>query len=52
VLDRLVEVLLASETVDGSQVYALAGRAVPERGEGMTVAPDRATSTALPPVPA
>ena len=51
VLDRLVEVLLASETVDGSQVYALAGRAVPERGEGMTVAPDRATSTALP-VPA
>lgn len=52
VLDRLVEVLLASETVDGSQVYALAGRAVPERGEGMTVAPDRAASTALPPVPA
>ncbi|MGO9912788.1 MAG: ATP-dependent zinc metalloprotease FtsH [Acidimicrobiales bacterium] len=50
VLDRLVDLLLATETVDGSQVYALAGRAVPERGEGMTMAPDRA-SPAAPPVP-
>lgn len=44
VLDQLVQLLLANETVDGSQVYALAGRAVPESGSGVTVAPDRAAS--------
>jgi cell division protease FtsH len=46
VLDELVQHLLTSETVDGSEVYELAGRAVPTGGEGMTVAPDRAVSAA------
>jgi cell division protease FtsH len=39
-LDRLVDLLLANETVDGSQVYALAGRPEPEvAAGGMTMAP-------------
>jgi cell division protease FtsH len=41
VLNELVEHLLTNETVDGSDVYELAGRPVPTGGEGMTVAPDR-----------
>ncbi|MGO9196197.1 MAG: ATP-dependent zinc metalloprotease FtsH [Acidimicrobiales bacterium] len=45
VLDKLVELLLANETVNGEEVYALAGRTEPVRGEGMTVAPDRVAST-------
>ena len=44
VLERLVELLLLQETVDGAQVYALAGRPSPELAGGMTVAPDRANS--------
>ncbi len=44
VLDRLVELLVAEETVDGSQIYALAGRTEPEMGSGVTVAPSRATA--------
>ncbi len=44
VLDRVVDELLAKETIDGSDVYALAGRAEPAGGTGMTVAPDRAIS--------
>jgi cell division protease FtsH len=44
VLDQLVQQLLTDETVDGSAVYALAHRAEPTDGEGMTVAPNRATS--------
>jgi cell division protease FtsH len=39
VLDELVDLLVRDETVDGSAVYALAGRAEPESGPGMTVAP-------------
>jgi cell division protease FtsH len=46
VLDQLVQLLLAHETVDGSEVYALAHRPQPAGGEGMTVAPGRATSVA------
>jgi cell division protease FtsH len=49
-LDKLVDVLLAEETVDGSQVYEIAGRPEPQRGEGMTLAPDRAAATAAPKV--
>jgi cell division protease FtsH len=45
VLDELVQHLIVKETVDGSEVYALAHRPVPTGGEGMTVAPDRASST-------
>jgi cell division protease FtsH len=44
VLDRVVDELLANETIDGSDVYALAGRAEPAGGTGTTVAPDRAVS--------
>jgi len=38
--------LLAQETVDGSEVYAIAGRPEPTSGHGqsMTVAPDRAAA--------
>jgi len=46
VLDHLVELLVAKETVDGSEIYALAGRPEPVGGAGMTVAPDRSVSTA------
>jgi cell division protease FtsH len=45
VLDELVQHLLVNETVDGSDVYALAHRPVPSGGEGMTVAPGRASSS-------
>ena len=41
VLEHLVEALLAKETVDGAEVYALAGRAVPTDGGGRTISPDR-----------
>jgi cell division protease FtsH len=47
VLDELVQHLLAKETVEGSEVYGLAGRPVPSDGEGMTVAPSRAAATAV-----
>lgn len=42
VLDQLVQLLLNRETVDGSEIYRLAGRPQPSGGEGMTLAPDRA----------
>jgi cell division protease FtsH len=35
VLDRLVALLIAEETVDGAQIYALAGRSTPGAGAGM-----------------
>jgi cell division protease FtsH len=44
VLDHLVELLIAEETVDGAQIYALAGRTEPAAGSGLTVAPNRAAS--------
>ena len=37
-LDRLVELLLEKETVDGSEVYAIAGRAQPS-APGVVEAP-------------
>ena len=41
-LDRLVELLLDQETVDGAAVYGLIGRAEPsEPGTGATIAPHR-----------
>ena len=46
VLDRLVDLLLAKETVDGSEVYALAGRSEPVGGAGVTMAPDRKVAAA------
>ena len=50
-LDELVQLLLANETVDGSEVYALAGRPEPAAaGAGMTMAPDRASSVKPEPV--
>jgi cell division protease FtsH len=44
VLDELVELLLANETVDGSAVYELAGRPEPTDGAGRTLAPERAAA--------
>jgi cell division protease FtsH len=44
VLDRLVDLLTTEETVDGSQIYALAGRTEPAGGSGLTVAPSRTAS--------
>ena len=54
VFDRLVAVLTKKETVEGSEVYALAGRTEPSVGRGRTIAPDRAVSaqTAGPTEPA
>ena len=54
VLDRLVELLLARETVDGAEVYALTGRPAPKStGTSVTVGPARtgavARAEALPP---
>ncbi len=45
-LRQLVELLVAQETVDGTQVYAIAGVAEPSRTDvGTTVAPQRAAVT-------
>jgi cell division protease FtsH len=44
VLDQLVQLLLTDETVEGSEIYALAGRTEPTGGEGVTVAPERASA--------
>ena len=51
-LDRLVQLLVANETVDGSEVYALAGRPEPVigTGSGVTMAPERAAAAASQPV--
>jgi cell division protease FtsH len=51
VLDKLVQLLLTQETVDGSEVYALAGRPEPAGGEGMTMAPGRAVQVDGKPTP-
>jgi cell division protease FtsH len=52
VLDRLVELLMTNETVDGSQIYALAGRPEPATSVGgMTMAPDRAAAVPRPAPP-
>jgi cell division protease FtsH len=44
-IDKLVALLVANETVDGSVVYEIAGRSEPASAGGMTVAPDRTSST-------
>ncbi len=41
VLDKLVNLLVANETVYGSDIYELADRSEPASGIGMTMAPDR-----------
>ncbi|MGH3301431.1 MAG: ATP-dependent zinc metalloprotease FtsH [Streptosporangiaceae bacterium] len=49
-LDQLVALLLAKETVDGTAVYAIAGRPVPERrADQLTIAPHGASAAAPPP---
>jgi cell division protease FtsH len=50
VLDKVVDLLVANETVDGSKIYALAGRAEPDAGGGVTIAPDRAAAMNASPV--
>ena len=45
-LDQLVALLLSNETVDGSEVYAIAGRREPAGGAGMMLAPERAAASA------
>ncbi len=42
VLDQLVALLVANETVDGAVVYQLAGRSEPSGAGGVTVSPDHA----------
>jgi cell division protease FtsH len=44
VLDKVSDLLIANETVDGSEIYALAGRPEPSTGGGVTMAPDRAAA--------
>jgi cell division protease FtsH len=44
VLDKLVQLLVTEETVDGSEVYALAGRPEPAGGPSVTMAPNRAVA--------
>lgn len=51
VLDRLVARLLTSETVDGAEIYALAGRPEPTGSPGTTVAPGRAAASGRPSMP-
>jgi cell division protease FtsH len=49
VLDKLIEMLQVRETIDGSEVYELAGRPEPERiAPGVTLAPDHPARAAEP----
>ena len=50
VLDQLVQALLTEETVDGAEVYALAGRPEPTGGASVTMAPRRGVSAAAEPL--
>ena len=50
-LDRLVALLLEKETVDGDDVYAIAGRTPPSDRPAQTVAPQRAAAQAATPEP-
>jgi cell division protease FtsH len=45
VLDRVVQLLVANETVDGAEIYALAGRPEPAGTPRVTMAPDRAAAS-------
>jgi cell division protease FtsH len=51
VLDRLAQLLLSKETVDGSEVYALTGQAGARGGPERTIAPGLAQSPAPQTVP-
>ena len=44
VLDKLVQLLLEKETIDGAEVYALAGRTEPSRSAGLVTSPDVAVA--------
>ena len=46
VYDEVVNLLLEQETVDGSEIYALAGRPEPGGGRATTMAPERAAAAA------
>ena len=51
-LERLADLLVEKETVDGAEVYRLLGLAVPERQpEGQAIAPGRAAAAAAVPAP-
>ncbi len=52
VLDKLVKLLLANETVDGAEVYALAGRPAPTGLAGVTVAPGERVAASAATLPA
>ncbi len=41
VLDRLADTLVAKETVEGAEIYTLAGLPVPSNGQGRTISPNR-----------
>jgi cell division protease FtsH len=45
VLDKVTELLVERETIDGREVYELAGRPVPEGAES-TIGPRRAAASA------
>jgi cell division protease FtsH len=48
-LDRLADLLVEKETVDGAEVYRLLGLSVPEhQPEGQAIAPGRAAATPVP----
>ncbi len=48
-LDRLADLLVGKETVDGAEVYRLLGLSVPEhQPEGQAIAPGRAAAAAMP----
>ena len=48
-LDRLADLLVEKETVDGAEVYRLLGLSVPEhQPEGQAIAPGRAAAAAVP----
>lgn len=50
VLDSVIQLLMTKETVDGSEIYRLAGRPEPERGAPVTMAPDRGPGSAAMPI--
>jgi cell division protease FtsH len=47
-LDRLVALLTEKETVDGAEVYAIAGRPLPTGGPPTAIAPQRAAAAPVP----
>jgi cell division protease FtsH len=47
-LDQLVSLLMEKETVDGPDVYGIAGRPVPTAGPATPIAPQRAAATPVP----